>query len=133
MRRLSLLFLLLIPSCGPGVNRPELLAQLRAAINEEIPDEDVLDAHNALVLRVRETDVLQGMRRSEVEEALGRGQECGARQLCAEQEFRATDWTYEVGRRDGTGWGPTLIVGFDSQGIVDGVYTLTRHPGSPPQ
>jgi hypothetical protein len=133
MRRALLLSLLWITSCGPGVNRPAVLAELRAAINEEVPDEDVLDAHNALVIRVRENDVLQGMRRAEVEEALGRGQECGSRQLCADQEFRATDWTYEVGRRDGTGWGPTLIVGFDSAGIVDGVYTLTRHPGSPAQ
>ena len=66
-----LVLLFLVPSCGPGVNRAELLGELRAAITEEVPDEDVLDRHNAIVTRVRETDVLQGMRRSEVEEALG--------------------------------------------------------------
>jgi hypothetical protein len=128
---LLLALLVLVPSCGPGVNRVELLGQLRSAIEEEVPDEDVLDAHNAVVLRVRETNVLQGMRRSEVEEAIGRGTECGSRELCAREEFRPTDWTYEVGLRDGVPWGPTLIVGFDREGRVDGVYTLTRHPGSP--
>jgi hypothetical protein len=121
----------LVPACGPGVNRTELLGELRAAIEEEVPDEDVLDRHNAVVVRVRETDVMQGMRRSEVEEMLGRGTECGSRDLCARQEFAPTDWTYEVGRREGVPWGPTLIVGFDREGRVDGVYTLTRHPGSP--
>jgi hypothetical protein len=133
MRPTAFLVLALsLAACGPGVNREETIAQLRAAMDTEIPDEDVLDAHNALVIRAREGDVLQGMRRSEIEAELGRGQECGSRDLCSEQGFRPTDWVYEIGQRDGVPWGPTLIVGFDRQGIVDGVYTLTRHPGSPP-
>lgn len=116
----------LLSACGPAVNRDETLARLRAAIDEDVADEDVLAEHNRLVRTVRESDLLQGMRRFEVEAALGRGQECGTRQLCTRHGFQPTDWVYEVGRRDGLPWGPTIVVGFDRQGIVDGVYTLTR-------
>ncbi|HJL14760.1 MAG TPA: hypothetical protein RMH99_03835 [Sandaracinaceae bacterium LLY-WYZ-13_1] len=113
---------------GASVDRETTLARLRDAMQEEIPpgEEAVLEDHNQLVERVRDGNVLDGMRRFEVEEALGRGQECGARELCARHEFAPDDWVYEVGRRDGLPWGPTIIVGFDRQGIVNDVYTLTR-------
>lgn len=119
--------LALIPACGgPSVDREGTLTRLRTAIDEDIPDDTVLADHNRLVVTVRDGNVLDGMRRSEVEAALGRGQECGNRELCTGQGFRETDWVYEVGRRDGLPWGPTIVIGFDRQGIVDGVYTLTR-------
>jgi hypothetical protein len=129
MKRLIVLtlFCAAIPACGPGVDREATLTRLRAALEADVTDEDVLREHNELVTTVREGSVLHGMRRSEVQERLGRGQECGVRELCAEHGFTPTDWTYEVGQRDGMAWGPTLIVGFDRQGIVDGVYTLTRN------
>ncbi len=126
MRKLFPLLLVLAAGCGPGIDREETLTRLRAAMEEDVPDEDVLDRHNEIVVAVREGAVLHGMRRAEVEQEIGRGQECATRELCSEHGFRETDWTYEVGRREGVPWGPTLIVGFDRQGIVDGVYTLTR-------
>lgn len=128
MTRLLLLTMLCaaVPACGPGVDREATLTRLRAAIEEDVADEDVLAEHNRLVATVRDGAVLSDLRRHEVEERLGRGQECGSRELCARQGFQPTDWVYEVGRRDGLPWGPTLIVGFDRQGFVDGVYTLTR-------
>lgn len=113
-------------ACGPGIDREATLDRLRSALDADITDEEVLAEHNRIVRTVREGNALSGMRRAEVQAALGRGQECGSRELCARHGFRVTDWTYEVGRRDGLPWGPTLIVGFDRQGIVDGVYTLTR-------
>jgi len=119
----------LVAGCGgPSVDREGTLARLRAAITEEVPPGDTatLEDHNQIVEQVRDADLLDGMRRFEVEEALGRGQECGDRALCAEHDFRPTAWVYEVGRRDGLPWGPTIIVGFDRQGIVTDVYTLTR-------
>ena len=63
---------------------------------------------------------------SEVEEALGHGEDCGSRPICSDHDFLPTDWIYEVGRRDGLPWGPTLVIGFDRQGFVGNVYTLTR-------
>jgi len=119
----------LIAGCGgSSVDREGTLSRLRAAITEELPPGDTatLEAHNQIVEDVRDGNVLDGMRRFEVEEALGRGQECAGRALCAEHGFSATGWVYEVGRREGVPWGPTIIVGFDRQGFVDDVYTLTR-------
>jgi hypothetical protein len=127
MRKLLLLLLLgFVPACGPTIDREATLHDLRNAMEREIPDEETLEAHNRIVINVREGAVLSGMRRSEVEAAIGQGQECANSRLCADHGFRETDWVYDVGRRDGVAWGPTLIVGFDREGIVDGVYTLTR-------
>ncbi len=113
---------------GATVDREQLFASLRTAIQEEIEpgDDATLERHNQLVVEARDQSLFDGMRRFEVEEKLGRGQECGSRALCSDHGFAPTAWTYEVGRRDGVGWGPTIIVGFDRQGIVDNVYTLTR-------
>ena len=115
-------------ACGPTVDREGTLAALREAITEELQpgDAETLERHNRLVEQVRDGGVVDGMRRHEVEAALGRGAECGSRDLCARHGFAATAWVYEVGRRDGVSWGPTLIIGFDRQGVVEGVYTLTR-------
>lgn len=118
--------LALVPACGASVDREGTLTRLREAIEADVSDASVLEEHNRLVVSVREGSVLHGMRRAEVQAALGRGQECGSRELCSQRGFNETDWVYEVGQRDGLPWGPTLIVGFDRQGIVDGVFTLTR-------
>ncbi len=129
MKRLVLcvVCLLALPACGgPSVNREGTLTHLREAMEEDVAEPTVLEDHNQLAENVRAGNVLQGMRRAEVQSALGRGQECGNRELCAQHGFAPTDWVYEVGRRDGLPWGPTIIVGFDRQGICDGVYTLTR-------
>ena len=110
------------------MDRESTLSELREALTAELAPDDssALGEHNELVVRVRDGNVLDGMRRSEVQESLGRGQDCGTRPICSEHGFEPDDWIYEVGRRDGLPWGPSLVVGFDRQGIVDGVYTLTR-------
>jgi len=118
-----------IPGCGgASVDREGTLSRLRVAITTELVDGDAtaLEDHNQLVEDIRDGNVLDGMRRFEVEEALGRGQECASRPLCTRHDLDPTDWIYEVGRRDGLPWGPTIVVGFGRQGIVDRVYTLTR-------
>lgn len=119
----------LAPGCGgASVDREATFTRLRAAMTEELPQGDTttLEDHNQLVEDVRDGNVFDGMRRFEVEEALGRGTECGPRPICSEHGFQPTDWIYEVGRRDGVPWGPTMVIGFDRQGIVEHVYTLTR-------
>lgn len=134
--RLLLLPVLLLPlaaalllGCGPAVDRERTLGRLRAAITEEIATPEQAQAHNDLVVQVREAGLLEGLRMHEVQEWLGRGQQCGARPICAEHGFRPDDWIYEVGRQAGhpaLPAGPTLIVGFGQHGVVDRVYTRTR-------
>ena len=127
---LTLALLGLVPGCGgASVDRESTLSGLREAMTREIPEgeSEVLEEHNQLVVNARDGNVFDGMRRHEVEAELGRGQECGSRPICARGGFEPDDWVYEIGRRDGLPWGPTMIIGFDRQGIVDHVYTLTRN------
>lgn len=113
---------------GAPVDREGTFSRLREARSAELApgDREALEDHNRLVESARDANLLDGMRRHEVEAALGRGDECAARPICAQRGFTATDWVYEIGQRDGVPWGPTMVVGFDRQGIVERVYTLTR-------
>jgi hypothetical protein len=116
-------------ACGPGVDREGSLTRLRAAIDAEVTDAVVLEDHNQLAEDVSNGGVLEGMFQHELSERLGRGQNCGANELCARHDFRATDWIYEVGHAPGDPElpaGPTLIVGFDSTGRVDRTFYMTR-------
>lgn len=120
---------LLVAGCPRTMDRPSTLTRLRSAIDEEVSGAVVLEDHNQLVEDVVSTSVLEGMYESELQEALGRGDECGVRPLCSEHGFRASDWTYEVGRQAGDPAlpaGPTLIVGFNRQGRVERTYYMTR-------
>lgn len=128
-RSLLLFVLASAAGCGgPPVDREGTFRRLREARTAELApsDAEALEDHNRLVESARDANLLDGMRRHEVEAALGRGDECAARPICAQRGFNETDWVYEIGQRDGVPWGPTLVVGFDRQGIVERVYTLTR-------
>lgn len=117
------------PSCGPGVDHTPTLHRLRDAIEAPIRDPSQLEDHNQLVEDVVRQGALEGLRQHEVQARIGRGAQCGVRPLCAEHGFRASDWVYDVGR-DPTNpdlpAGPTLIVGFDAQGFVNGTYYSVR-------
>lgn len=119
----------LAPACGAAVDHTATLARLRDAIDTPITGPDVREQHNQLVEDVVRGGALEGLRQHEVQERIGRGEQCGPSRLCADHGFRPTDWTYDVGRDPGDPQlpaGPTLIVGFDSAGIVDGTYFVTR-------
>jgi hypothetical protein len=119
-----------LSGCPPHVDRASTLPRLHTAIGEEVSGATVLDAHNQLVRDVVESGVLEGMFQQEVQDALGRGTECGTRELCAQHGFRATDWTYDVGHAPGDPnlpAGPTLVVGFDRTGRVHDTYYSVRH------
>ncbi|MCB9593322.1 MAG: hypothetical protein H6719_11380 [Sandaracinaceae bacterium] len=119
----------LAPGCGgASVDRETTISRLREAMTAELAQGDAtaLEDHNQLVEDVRDGNVFDGMRRAEVETQLGRGEDCGTRPICSEHDFLPTDWIYEVGQREGVPWGPTMVIGFDRQGFVENVYTLTR-------
>lgn len=119
----------MIEGCGPPADHTATLTRLRDAISAPITTPTQMEDHNQLVETVVQTSALDGLRQFEVQERIGRGDQCGARQLCQEQGFRATDWVYDVGRQASDPQlpaGPTLIVGFDSTGFVERTYYVTR-------
>ncbi len=123
------LLLLVLAACGARADPGPTLARLREMITEPISSPVQLEDHNQLVEDVVSSGTLEGMRQFQVQEHLGRGAECGVRELCASRGFRASDWVYEVGRDPQDTElpaGPTLIVGFDSTGIVTRTYYLSR-------
>lgn len=123
------LALALVPACGAAVDHSATLGRLRTAISAEVTDDTVREDHNRLVEDVANSGALEGMFQREVVDAIGRGQECGTSELCADHDFRPTDWTYDVGHAPGDPSlpaGPTLIVGFDSTGRVERTYYRTR-------
>ncbi|MFO0713033.1 MAG: hypothetical protein U0353_24475 [Sandaracinus sp.] len=128
--------LVALAACGPGVDREGSLTRLRTALDAEVTDAVVLEAHNQLAEDVSRGGVLEGMFQHELSERIGRGQNCGVNELCARHDFRATDWVYEIGHAPGDPElpaGPTLIVGFDSTGRVDRTFYLTRRTPLPPR
>lgn len=131
-KRLVMLVLVLgalAPACGAAVDHTATFARLRDAIDAPITGPEVREDHNQLVEDVSQGGALEGLRQHEVQERIGRGEQCGTNRLCADHGFRPTDWIYDVGRDPDDPQlpaGPTLIVGFDSAGIVDGTYFVTR-------
>lgn len=140
MNRLAALSLcfsgLALAGCPHTMDRQTTLPRLRTAIDGEVTDTATLEDHNQLVEDIVQSGVLEGMFESEVEQALGRGQDCGTRDVCASHGFRGSDWTYEVGHAPGDPTlpaGPTLVVGFDRTGRVDNTYyQVRRGPSSHP-
>ena len=129
-RTLPLLAVLFSLAGCPTTADRSTLPRLHAAISEEVSGPTVLDEHNHLVESVVQSTVLEGMFQQEVQDALGRGTECGTRELCAQHGFRPTDWTYDVGYAPGhpdLPAGPTLVVGFDRTGRVINTYYQVRH------
>ena len=115
--------------CPMTMDRPSTLTRLRAAIDEAVEGPTVLEDHNQLVEDIVRSAVFEGMYESQIQESLGRGDDCGVREMCREHGFRESDWTYEVGRQPGDPSlpaGPTLIIGFDRQGHVSRTYYVTR-------
>lgn len=115
--------------CGATTDHTAMLSRLRDAIHAEVTSPAVLERHNQLVEEVVRSGALEGLRMHEVAARIGRGSPCGVRAICSERGFRPTDWVYDVGRQPGHSdlpAGPTLIVGFDSAGIVERTFYVTR-------
>ena len=126
---LSALASVALVGCPPAVDRPGTLTRLRGAIHAEVTDVSVLEQHNQVARDTSDSGALEGMFQRELEEAIGRGTECGASHLCAQHDFRGNDWLYELGHAPGDDQlaaGPTLIIGFDSTGRVFRTFYMTR-------
>lgn len=114
--------------CG-AADHTATLRRLSAAMTAEVASPEILEDHNRLVEDVVSSGALEGLFQREVTERIGRGQECGSSELCADHGFRPTDWMYDVGHAPGDPGlpaGPTLVVGFDTSGRVIDTYYRTR-------
>jgi Na+-translocating ferredoxin:NAD+ oxidoreductase RnfG subunit len=125
------ILLLGVGACGsmPSVPRQQSLQELRTAIESQVTSPEASAQSSRLVDRIADDDVLQNMRRFEVEEAIGRGDTCSRHPRCAEQDFDSNAWFYSVGEaNDGyAGPVPELIVGFSREGRVNRVWNLRTH------
>jgi outer membrane protein assembly factor BamE (lipoprotein component of BamABCDE complex) len=119
-----------LTACGGGATATRAqLPELRQAIDEPVESKEANEEHSRLVEAVAEDGVLDGMSRSEVQSALGRGDPCSRHPKCAENGFDGNDWYYSVGRmgEGGPSVRPVLIVGFDRTGQVDRTWNLRVH------
>lgn len=127
-RRILVALALVLGACGSTDHGPTL-ARLREAVHAPITTDAQREEHNRLVEQVGDSGALDGLRQSEVEAKIGRGERCETRPLCREHGFGPSDWVYDVGRNASDPElpdGPTLVVGFDTAGICTGTYFVTR-------
>ncbi|MEM9075198.1 MAG: hypothetical protein AAGE52_42260 [Myxococcota bacterium] len=127
MTRFALLVLLV--ACGPTIPRETLVTNLRSAMEAPVNTQEEAAQHSRVVQDAVDGDALQGLRRFEVEEKLGRGDACSRHPRCGELGFDSDDWFYNVGAL-GEGFPgpvPSLIVGFDRRGVVVRVWNLQLH------
>lgn len=122
---------LLCGACGATLSQTEatqLRRQLRDAMSTPVQTREQRDEQSRLVADIVEQGALDGLNHSEIRAALGSGQACRS-ELCREQGFGESDWSYDVGVASGDEVVqlPVLIVGFDPRGRVERVYTLTTH------
>lgn len=127
MRTPILIAALSLLACGPTAPpASQTLPRLRAALEAPVPSEQKNRENSALVQEIVDNGHVLGLTRLEVEEKLGKGDECRNHELCAEHGFYDTDLYYEVGQ---TGdiylrFRPALILGFDRFGKVTRTYNL---------
>jgi hypothetical protein len=119
--------LLLLAACAPkGPAATETLPKLREALTQPVTTPEQNKANSDLVELIAEEGHLLGLTRLEVEQKLGKGDDCATHELCQKQGFDPTDWYYEVGQM-GEGYmrlRPALIVGFDRFGKSVRTYNL---------
>jgi hypothetical protein len=121
-----LLALLVCAACTKQPTAYETLPQLKRALDESVESDPQNRQNSALVETISEERHLEGLTRLQVEEKVGRGDDCARHPLCQEKGFEDDDWYYEVGRQ-GAGYvryRPALIVGFNRFGTVDRTYVL---------
>src|SRR5687767_8974619 len=93
--RLSLLAVpaLLIVACGPPPpSAQDTLPRLKNALHEPVSSVDQNKANSDLTVQVSELKHVEGLSRLEVEEKLGKGDECSEHPICKERGFYPDDW-----------------------------------------
>lgn len=127
MRAYLLLLPILVYGCGPPPpSAQETLPRLRNVLREPVSSAEQNKQNSELVVQVSELKHLHGLTRLEVEEKLGKGEDCSGHPLCADKGFFPGDWFYEIGTT-GSSYvrhRPELIVGFNRFGKVERTFVL---------
>ena len=107
----------------------EWRARLRHAMREEVHTREQRDELSRVMVQAVEAGALERLSMPELEAALGLGTECAGYALCDQQGFSGGDWYYPIGQAKDPAIKqlPVLIVGFNSHGYVNRVYTLKTH------
>jgi hypothetical protein len=118
---------ILVWSCGPPPpSAQETLPRLQSVLHEPVSSAEQNKRNSALVVQVSELKHLHGLTRVEVEEKLGKGEDCDNHPLCSDKGFFPGDWYYEIGTT-GSGYvrhRPELIIGFNRFGKVERTFVL---------
>lgn len=127
MRAILLLLPVLVYACGPPPpSAQETLPRLKNVLQEPVSSPEQNKSNSDLVVQVSELKHLHGLTRVEVEEKLGKGQDCAGHPLCSDKGFFPGDWFYEIGS-EGSSYvrhRPELIVGFNRFGKVERTFVL---------
>ena len=122
---------LFVAACGggPAVDRTASLASLRTAIETSVTSAEQSADHSRRMAVVADNNLLRDMTRAEVQDAIGRGDDCARHPRCSENGFEGDDWHYTIGSmgEGHSGHLPVLIVGFDRTGRVSQVFTVQTH------
>lgn len=121
----------LLFACKSGPSAQETLPKLRAAMDTTVESPEQNDEYSALTEQVSEQRHLHGLTRIELEQRLGRGDECSRHPICGERGFEPNDVYYEVGRASDSyvvRYRPALIVGFNRFGKVERTFVLRTQP-----
>ncbi len=124
--------LLTVLGCAGGSSNippTQLFAEFKQAVARPLASREQSAENSRVAERLADSDALQGKTRTEVEEAIGRGDDCSRHPNCAEAGFEGDDWFYQVGEvgEGDSGAIPQLIVGFDRSGHVTRVWNLRTH------
>jgi len=116
----------LLTSCASTPPASETLPRLQRAMSEPVQNEQHNRDNSALLEQVADAQHLDGLTRSDVIGAIGKGDLCSRHPTCGEKGFDGEDWYYEVGAAGPTYLKarPVLILGFDRFGKVVRTYTM---------
>jgi hypothetical protein len=126
MIRISCVLVLCATACAKQPTAYETLPQLKQALVTPVSSDEQNKQHSALAELVSEQGHLEGLTRLQVEEKVGRGDDCERHPLCGERGFEDDDWYFEVGEQGQSyvRYRPALIVGFNRFGTVERTFVL---------
>jgi hypothetical protein len=113
---------------GPGLPPAEWHTKLRSAMQTEVSTVAQSQEQSRFLQQALDDGALEGMDRTEVQEAIGKGIACRT-ELCEKNGFVGSDWYYELGviQGDAVKQLPVLIVGFDQFDRATRIWNLTTH------
>ncbi len=117
-------------ACGGGLTVRQARGELRALREAPVASRQHAADLSRRLERAVEAEALEGLRRAEVVDLLGRGTPCSRMPECTRRGFAPGDLYYALGEPTGgyAGRRPVLLVGFDRFDRVERTWTLAVAP-----